>query len=350
MAAAALASAHPYERLTPQRLLASLDATGFRGDGRVLQLNSYENRVFQVMLEDGSAVVAKFYRPARWTDGQILEEHAFALTLAAHELPVIAPLPLTAVETPEFDTVECLGDPPTLARHDDQGTTFRWAVYPRRAGHGPELDDPAVLQWLGRFVGRVHAASGTACFVARRTMDPVSFGRDRLDVLMQSTAIIDEQRDGYQRVCEHAIAAAERAFAVLPDLTVRRVHGDLHPGNILWRDAGPHIVDLDDCCNGPAVQDLWMLLSGTREAMRSQLMHLLDGYTPHNAFDARELSLIEPLRTLRMIHHSAWLAERWADPAFPVAFPWFGSPNYWLQQQQQLREQIDAMAEPPLTL
>ena len=167
---------------------------------------------------------------------------------------------------------------------------------------------------------------------------------------MRSRVIIDEQRDSYQRVCEQAISEAERAFAALPGLTVRRVHGDLHPGNILWRDAGPHIVDLDDCCNGPAVQDLWMLLSGSREAMRNQLVHLLDGYTPHNVFDARELSLIEPLRTLRMIHHSAWLAERWADPAFPAAFPWFGSPNYWLQQQQQLREQLEAMAEPPLTL
>lgn len=348
MAAAATAPAHPYERLTPERLLASLDAVGFRGDGRLLQLNSYENRVFQVMLEDGSAVVTKFYRPARWTDAQILEEHAFALALAAHELPVIAPLPLAAVDLPASEPLQCLGEPPTLARQADAGTDFRWAVYPRRSGHGPELDDPEVLQWLGRFVGRVHAAAGTARFATRRTMDPASFGHDRLDVLMHSGSITDEQRNSYGSLCGQALAAADRAFAALPGLTVRRVHGDLHPGNILWRDEGPHIVDLDDCCNGPAVQDLWMLLSGTRDAMRAQLAHLLDGYTQFCAFNAHELALIEPLRTLRMVHHSAWLAERWTDPAFPVAFPWFGSSNYWLQQQQQLREQIEAMAEPPL--
>ena len=350
MAPAGAPSAHPYDRLTPQRLLASLDTVGFRGDGRLLQLNSYENRVFQVMLEDGAAVVTKFYRPGRWTDAQILEEHAFALTLAEHELPVIAPLPLAAVAAPERDSLQCLGDPPTLARQTDEGADFRWAIYPRRAGHGPELEDPATLQWLGRFVGQVHAATGGSRFVSRRTMNPVSFGHERLDVLMRSTAIIDEKRDGYGATCMRALAEADRAFASLPGLMMRRVHGDLHPGNILWRDEGPHVVDLDDCCNGPAIQDLWMLLSGTREAMRAQLVHLLGGYAQFSTFDVRELALIEPLRTLRMVHHSAWLAERWDDPAFPVAFPWFSSPNYWLQQQQQLREQIEAMAEPPLAL
>ncbi|MFO1218255.1 MAG: serine/threonine protein kinase [Burkholderiaceae bacterium] len=342
------AAAHPYDRLTPPVLLAALDASGVRGDGRLLQLNSYENRVFQVMLEDGSAVVAKFYRPARWSSAQILEEHRFALELAAEELPVIAPQRLAP--EPDAPGLRCLGDPPTLAEQDDGDATFRWAVYPMRSGHGPEIDSPQVLQWLGRFVGRMHAAAGTRRFAVRRTLDPQSFGHDRLAALLATDALPDQSRDDYRSLCAQALQRVDAAYASLPGLTLRRVHGDLHPGNILWRDAGPHVVDLDDCCNAPAVQDLWMLLSGTREAMRSQLVHLLDGYRSFTAFDARELTLIEPLRTLRMVHYSAWLAERWADPAFPVAFPWFGTPNYWQQQMQQLREQIAAMDEPPLAI
>jgi Ser/Thr protein kinase RdoA (MazF antagonist) len=343
--------AHPYEQLTPALLLAALEAGGIRGDGRLLQLNSYENRVFQVMLEDGSAVAAKFYRPARWSDEQILEEHAFACHLAAHELPVIAPLTLAIADRSSGTTRTLgLGHPPTLARRDDEGISVRWAVYPMRSGHGPELDDPAVLQWLGRFVGRMHATAGSARFESRRTLEPQSFGHDRLEALLRTNTLAAEQRDSYRQLCRQALQSVDRAFALLPDLAVRRVHGDLHPGNILWREAGPHIVDLDDCCNAPAVQDLWMLLSGGREAMRSQLARLLAGYSAFADFDQREFALIEPLRTLRMIHHSAWIAERWDDPAFPVGFPWFGTSNYWLQQQQQLREQIAAMKEPPLAL
>jgi Ser/Thr protein kinase RdoA (MazF antagonist) len=264
---------------------------------------------------------------------------------------VIAPqtLAITALSSDTTRTVG-LGDPPTLARRDDEHMPVRWAVYPMRSGHGPELDDPSVLQWLGRFIGRMHATAGSARFGSRRTLDPQSFGRDRLNALLRTNMLMAEQRDGYLQLCEQALQSVDQAFALLPDLAVRRVHGDLHPGNILWREAGPHIVDLDDCCNAPAVQDLWMLISGGRETMRNQLARLLDGYNAFTDFDQRELALIEPLRTLRMIHHSAWLAERWDDPAFPVGFPWFGTTNYWLQQQQQLREQIAAMAEPPLAL
>jgi Ser/Thr protein kinase RdoA (MazF antagonist) len=342
---------HPFDRLTPPLLLAALEAGGWRGDGRLLQLNSYENRVFQVMLEDGGAVAVKFYRPARWSDEQILEEHAFACHVAERELPIIAPLTLRldagAADAPG---TRLLGNPPTLAHYDDAGVAWRWAAFPMRAGHGPELDVPSVLQWLGRFVGRLHAVAGPGRFANRRTLEPQAFGRERLEALMRTATLVAERRDSYRRLCEQALTRVEQAFAALPGLVVRRVHGDLHPGNVLWREAGPQVVDLDDCCNAPAVQDLWMLLSGDRNAMRRQLVHLLDGYAAFGAFDARELALIEPLRTLRMIHHSAWLAERWDDPAFPVAFPWFGTPNYWLQQEQQLREQTVAMDEPPLTL
>ncbi len=340
--------AHPYDLLTPQRVLDTLDAVGLRGDGRLLQLNSYENRVFQVMLEDGSTVVAKFYRPARWRDAQILEEHRFARQLDEQEVPVIAPLALSRDINHAELTVVAMGEPATLGVAHAPDAEFRFAVYPCRSGHGPELDDPEVLQWLGRFVGRLHAVGMQAPFVERRTIDAAAFGHDRLAALLTLDALPIEQLDSYPTCCRAALAQVDAAFAQAGPLRVGRLHGDFHPGNILWRDEGPHVVDLDDCCNGPAIQDLWMLLSGSRESMRSQLTWLLEGYAQFASLDRREISLIEPLRTLRMIHHSAWLAERWSDPAFPAAFPWFGSPNYWQQQTQQLREQIEALSEPPL--
>ena len=332
----AAAGAHPYNSLTPQAVLDALDSAGLAGDGRLLQLNSYENRVFQVYLEDGSAIVAKFYRPGRWSDAQIVEEHDFCAELSQAEVPVIAPLRLA--------------NGATLAHFDIEGQAFRWAAYPCRSGHGPELDNPDTLRWLGRYLGRLHAVGALRDFSTRRTLDAATFGhaaRDRLDAL---DVIPPAQQPGWRSACDEALVAVDRAFAALPALARLRLHGDCHPGNILWKDTGPHLVDLDDACNGPAMQDLWMLLAGSRETMRSQLSTVLDGYRPFKPFDLRELALIEPLRTLRMIHHSAWLAERWSDPAFPAAFPWFGHASYWAQQATQLREQVEAMAEPALDL
>jgi Ser/Thr protein kinase RdoA (MazF antagonist) len=331
-----------YADLTPQQVLDALDAVGLRGDGRILQLNSYENRVFQVFLEDGSAVVAKFYRPGRWSDAQIVEEHAFALELVEAEVPVVAPRVLRAASDAPA-TLALHGTPPTLACLPGPGGPYRFAVAPSCAGREPELDDPATLRQLGRFIGRLHAVGRQRTFAHRHRIDPRSDGTRSLSLLLEGGFVAPDQRPAWEDACRRALALVIEAFDALAPLAVLRLHGDCHRGNVLWRDGGPHIVDLDDACTGPAVQDLWMLVSGDRRSMAQQLDTMLEGYEQFSDFDDRERALIEPLRTLRMVRHSAWLAERWADPTFPQNFPFFGSAAYWSQQTTQLREQIEAM-------
>jgi Ser/Thr protein kinase RdoA (MazF antagonist) len=324
---------HPYAALTPDVVIDALAELGLPVDGRLMALSSYENRVYQVMLDDGQALVAKFYRPGRWREAQILEEHAFTQDLIDDEVPVVGPLTLHG-------------------RTLHQAHGFAFSVCPRRGGRSPELDDWEVLAWLGRFIARLHAVGERAPFVHRPALTPQTFGHEQRDGLLQSDVLSPTWRHAWQAACDEALALVDQAFHDTPH-AVLRLHGDCHPGNVLWTpvdqpQGGPHFVDLDDARTGPAVQDLWMLLSGERASQTQQLAALLDGYEQMRPFDRRELQLIEPLRTLRMLHYSAWLARRRDDPAFVQSFPWFGSDDYWAGQTHSLREQCEAMQAPPL--
>lgn len=325
--------AHPYDALTPDAVLDALTQVGLWGDGRLMALSSYENRVYLAHLEDGDAVVLKFYRPGRWSDAQIEEEHRFAQALTAAEVPVVAPRVL-------------LGR--TLHHH----AGFSYSVSPRRGGRRPELDDPEVLEWIGRFLARLHLEGAQAPFVHRPALDATTFGQEPLDWLLAHDTLPPAARRDWLSAARAALDAAGQALADNGASTLR-LHGDCHPGNILWTPAdqpgaGPHFVDLDDARTGPAVQDLWMLLSGDRQQQQRQLGALLDGYETLRDFDRRELALIEPLRTLRLLHYSAWLARRWGDPTFPIHFPWFGSDAYWQEQSRVLWDQLEAMRADPL--
>jgi Ser/Thr protein kinase RdoA (MazF antagonist) len=337
----------PYADLNPDTVLDALDAVGLRADGRLIQLNSYENRVFQVFLEDGRVVVVKFYRPGRWSDEQILEEHAFAAELAGAEIPVAAAWPLEIDADSRHAPRACL-KAATLAQFDSSIERYRFSVTGRLAGRAPELEDAHTLEWLGRFIGRMHAVGSTGTFRSRLTLNAQTFGFEPRDWLLEHDVIPPDAAPGWRQMTDAALDAVRAAFESAGTPRALRLHGDCHLGNVLWAADGPHFVDLDDAVTGPAIQDLWMLLSGDRASMTRQLASVVDGYEQFMDFDRRELRLLEPLRTLRIIHHSAWIARRWKDPAFPIAFPWFEGPAYWADQTTRLREQIAAMNEPPL--
>jgi Ser/Thr protein kinase RdoA (MazF antagonist) len=319
-----------YENLGPDNIINAIEHVGYLCDGRILALNSYENRVYQIGLEEAEPIIAKFYRPQRWTEEAILEEHRFTHSLADLEIPVIAP---------------CARDNgSTLFKYE----AYRYAIYPRRGGYSPELDNPDHLVQIGRVVGRIHNVGATETFTHRVTLNIDRLGTASYEFILRQGFIPMELEIAYRTLAEDLIKRIKDCYQRAGEISMLRIHGDFHHGNVLWRDDIPFIVDFDDTCMGPAIQDLWMFLSGDRPYMTERLSDLLEGYTEFREFDARELHLVEALRTLRMMYYAAWIARRWNDPAFPKAFPYFNSNRYWEDHILTLREQSALMDEPPL--
>lgn len=318
-----------FSTLPPDRVLNAVESVGFRSDGRLLALNSYENRVYQIGLEEGAPLIAKFYRPKRWTDAAILEDHSFVQELVDHEIPVVPAMLLNGKTLHTFEG-------------------FRFSVFPKHGGRAPELEGRSTLEWMGRFLGRIHAIGSLKPYQERPTLDIKSFGEQPRDYLLSHEFIPADLDTAYRSAVDLALDGVRHCFTRAGEVASLRLHGDCHVGNVLWTDQGPHFVDFDDSRMGPAVQDLWMLLSGDRADMVRQLTDVLAGYEDFCNFNERELHLIEALRTLRLIHYAAWLAYRWDDPAFKQAFPWFNTQRYWQDRILELREQIALMDEPPL--
>ena len=314
----------PYAHLVPTAILDAVESIGFQCTGSLLALNSYENRVYQIGIENAEPLIAKFYRPHRWSSEAILEEHQFSLELVQHEIPIIAPLIIKDQ---------------TLHHHHD----FRFALFLRRGGRPLELDNSEQLEWMGRFIGRLHRVSASQSFQQRIQLNSQSYGDEPYRLLIEHNFIPDYIKPNFCQTVETALHKVKEVFASLGHVKQIRLHGDCHAGNVLWSEAGPHIVDLDDCLMGPAIQDIWMLLSGDSQQMNLQLEKILKGYREFHDFNPRERHLIEALRTLRMLHFSGWLAKRWADPAFPLNFPWFNTPIYWQNQIINLNEQIELL-------
>ena len=319
-----------FSTLGPEQVLDAVEAQGFACSGRLLALNSYENRVYRVDIEDAAPIVAKFYRPGRWSDAAIEEEHRFALELAERDVPIVPPLTI---------------DGHTLHHH----ANFRLSVSECLGGRAPDLDRYELLRQLGRLVARIHLHGETAAFAERPNLDVHSFGYASRNYLLESDVLPRELQDVYESITEMLLQQVDESFDRADGVRSLRLHGDFHPGNVLVQEDRLHIVDLDDARGGPAVQDLWMFLSGGRDEQTPQLSALLEGYTEFRSFDARELLLVEALRTLRIMHYAAWLARRWDDPAFKAAFPWFESRRYWDDHILALREQSAEMSEQPLS-
>lgn len=318
----------PFSSLSPDRVLDALESIGLRADGRMLALNSFENRVYQLGVDGQTYVIAKFYRPHRWSDAALHEEHAFLRELADEEIPAVAPSEIGGATLHHFEG-------------------FRFAVFERRGGRTPEFEDRPTREWLGRFIGRIHTVGARADYRARPQLNRQTFGVSSRDYLLTHDLVPRDLVDAYAQTVTHALDGVERCYERAGEIRLLRLHGDCHAGNVLWTDQGPHFVDFDDSRMGPAIQDLWMLLPGDLGGQREAIADILAGYEDFREFNPHECHLIEALRTLRLVHYSAWLAHRWRDPAFPAAFPWFNTQRYWEERIVEMREQIAAMAAAP---
>ena len=322
---------HPYDSLTPDMVIDAVESAGYRSDARLLALNSYENRVYQVGIEDALPLIAKFYRPGRWSEAQILEEHRFSLDLQDAEISVVAPL------------VDDAGNTLHLYRG------FQFALFPRRGGYPPELDNYDNLLVLGRTLGRIHGLGRSDSFRERQAISVDRMLGEAREFLLQNF-IPRDLVPAYESLSKDLLDIVIGIYAEVGEQDTIRIHGDCHVGNILWRDDTAHFVDFDDCCTGPAIQDLWMFLSGERHERQLQISELVEGYSEFCDFDPRQLRWIEALRTLRLTNYAAWLARRWDDPAFPRSFTWFNTERYWAEHILELREQMSALQEEPLQL
>ncbi|GGK85956.1 serine/threonine protein kinase [Amphritea balenae] len=322
---------HPFETLTPSFIQDAIESLDYLCDGRVFGLNSYENRVYQIGIEEQQPLIAKFYRPARWTREQILEEHQFCFELQEQELPVVAPM------------TDARGE--SLFQYGD----FMFSLFERKGGHAPELDNLDNLLILGRLLGRIHLIGAQRPFTTRPMIDIQSYGRSSVE-LISAKFIPAELKTAYDSLAFDLLEHMERIWQETGTLNQIRVHGDCHIGNMLWRDDAPHFVDFDDARMAPAIQDIWMLLSGDRDRQQAQLLEIIEGYNEFYDFNPTELRLAETLRTLRMMNYAAWIARRWEDPAFPHNFPWFNTVRYWSEHILELREQLAALQEAPLQL
>lgn len=327
-----LDQSHPYNDLKPETVIDAVESLGIISDARIFPLNSYENRVYQVGVEEDVPLIAKFYRPHRWSEQAIIEEHQYSWELFDHELPVVPPIKSS--------------DGTTL--HQFAG--FHFALFKRQGGHAPELDNLDSLFLIGRYVGRMHAIGSTARFEHRPTISVEEWGVASRQYLLENNFIPKDLTIAYETLTQDLLHRVNEVWNRYADLKTFRIHGDCHGGNMLWRNDLPHFVDFDDCRNGPAIQDIWLLLSGDRHQRTAQLSEIVEGYNEFYDFDPSQLSLIEPLRTLRIMNYSAWLARRWNDPAFPHHFPWFNTERYWAEHILELREQLAALDEAPLKL